>query len=137
MEEAIARGEFIETARVHTNIYGTSYAAVQKVSSKGKICILDIDIQGVQSVKKSGMESKFIFILPPSMEELEKRLRGRATESDDMVKVRLETAIKEIEFGKSAGNFDAIIVNDDVERAYEELRSTLQTFYPGFDFSSK
>ncbi|KAK1930997.1 Guanylate kinase 1 [Phytophthora citrophthora] len=70
----IEAGLFLEHAEVHGNVYDTSKRAVQDVQEKGKICILDIDIQGVQQVKKSGIEAKYLFIAPPSMDDLEKRL---------------------------------------------------------------
>ncbi|KAG6574360.1 guanylate kinase [Phytophthora cinnamomi] len=85
----IEAGLFLEHAEVHGNVYGTSKRAVQDVQEKGKICILDIDIQGVQQVKKSGIHAKYLFIAPPSMDELEKRLRGRATETEDKIQLRL------------------------------------------------
>jgi len=136
LQEAIANGEFIEYANVHTNIYGTSYAAVQKVQSDGKICILDIDIQGVQNVKQSTLQSKYIFISPPSMEILEERLRGRGTETEEKVRVRLANAKAEMDFGTSPGNFDAIIVNDNLELAVDELMDKISSWYPDRDFSS-
>jgi guanylate kinase len=136
MEEAIARGEFIEYANVHTNIYGTSYAAVEKVQANGKICILDIDIQGVQNVQKSTLKCKYIFIAPPSMEILEQRLRGRGTETEDKIQVRLQNAIKEIEFGSKEGVFDIIITNDDLDKSLQELISNISRWYPDRDFTS-
>ncbi len=99
------------------------------MSSKGKICILDIDIQGVQLVKKSGLECKYIFISPPSISELEKRLRGRGTETEEKIQIRLKNAIKEMEFGHEAGNFDAVIINDDLETALSEIESSINQWY--------
>lgn len=136
MLESISNGEFIEYANVHTNIYGTSYAAVQKVQSDGKICILDIDIQGVQNVKQSALQSKYVFIAPPSMEILEQRLRGRGTETEEKVRVRLENAKTEMDFGATPGNFDAIIVNDDLELAVGELVDKISHWCPDIDFSA-
>jgi guanylate kinase len=77
MQQEIEQGLFLEHANVHGNFYGTSKIAVKKVQEQEKICILDIDIQGVQQVKASGIQGKYLFISPPSMEELEQRLRGR------------------------------------------------------------
>ena len=137
MEEAIDRGEFIEYAKVHTNMYGTSVAAVEKVRSQGKICVLDIDVQGVQNVKKSSLEAKYIFINTPSMVELEKRLRGRGTETADKIKVRIDNAKAEIEFGTTEGNFDAVVVNDDLVQTFSTIVYTLQSWYPDFDLYVK
>lgn len=130
MEYAIHNGEFIEHANVHTNIYGTSYKAVSSVRSTGKICILDIDIQGVKNVKKSDLDCRFLFIAPPSFEVLESRLRGRATEAEDKIKVRLEAAEAELAYGKTPGNFDALVVNGELEAAYAEVVSYLSLWYP-------
>lgn len=100
------------------------------MQSQNKICILDIDIQGVQKVKVSSLECKFIFIAPPSMEELESRLRGRGTEAEDKIQIRLKTAHDEMDFGRADGNFDAIVTNGDLDVAYSEIISLLKNWYP-------
>ena len=74
-------GLFIESATFSTNLYGTSKQAVEDVMAKGQICILDIDSQGVKSLKKTSLDCVLVFIKPPSFEELERRLRGRGTET--------------------------------------------------------
>lgn len=130
MEAAISRGEFIEHASVHTNFYGTSIEAVEKVKSQGKVCILDIDIQGVQSVKKSSLTAKYLFISPPSMADLESRLRGRGTETEEKIQVRMSNATQEMEFGNSPGNFDAIVVNNDLDECFAEIVGILGTWFP-------
>lgn len=71
----VAEGKFVEHAEVHDNLYGTSHAAVQTVLSRGQCCILDIDVQGARSVRKSGLPAVFVFVAPPSFEVLEQRLR--------------------------------------------------------------
>lgn len=136
MEEEISKGMFIEYAHVHTNIYGTSIAAVDKVKSQGKICILDIDIQGVQSVKKSSLEAKYLFINPPSTEALEERLRGRGTETEEKIQVRLKNALGELDFGKGEGNFDASVTNDDLEKCFNEIVTIIDGWYPSVDLAS-
>eukprot|EP01035_Chromulina_nebulosa_P018575 gene18575-24300_t len=133
MEAGIERGDFIEHAAVHTNYYGTSFQAVEKVRSSGKICILDIDIQGVQGVKASKLDAKYIFISPPSVEELEKRLRGRGTETEEKIQVRLKNAIDELNFGNQPGNFDAIIINEDLQLTIKAVIKQLQHWYPDYD----
>jgi len=116
------RSEFIETAQFSGNMYGTSCKAVSDVQNAGKICILDIEMQGVIQLKANpDLHPHFVFIRPPSMEELERRLRDRKTESEDAIQKRLETAKREMEFGNIEGNFDIIIVNDDVDKASKEL----------------
>jgi guanylate kinase len=91
MQKAIDNGEFIESAHVHSNIYGTSKEAVTNVIDRFLICILDIDVQGVRNLLKYGGDLKpiYVFIAPPSIEELERRLRARATDSEETIKVRM------------------------------------------------
>ncbi|CAH0489614.1 unnamed protein product [Peronospora farinosa] len=121
---------FLEHAQVHGNVYGTSKRAVQDVQEKGKICILDIDIQGVEQVKKAGIRAKYLFIAPPSLEELEKRLRGRATETEDKIQLRLKNGAGEMAFGQQPGVFDAILVNKVVDDSFQELVDILKQWYP-------
>ena len=131
MQTAIDNNEFIEYANVHTNIYGTSFAAVDKVKAQGKVCILDIDTQGCQIVKNSNkLECKYLFISPPTEADLEKRLRGRGTETEDKIKVRLDNAVKELEYGRCEGNFDALLINDDINACFEQLEKTIRGWYP-------
>lgn len=129
MKAGIARGEFLEHADVHDHKYGTSNFAVLKVKGQGKIPILDIDIQGVQKVKSSTMACKYVFIMPPSAEELEKRLRGRSTESEENLQTRLANAKGEMEFG-TKDNFDAIIINEDLDKAVEEVLALCREWNP-------
>lgn len=130
MDAQIADGKFIEHATVHNNLYGTSLAAVNSVRAEGKICILDIEMPGVQNVKRTSLCPKFLFIAPPSMPLLEQRLRGRGTESEKDILKRLSAAQRELEYGTAAGNFDRIIVNDDLESAFDELSETLRDWFP-------
>ena len=134
MEEAIAAGKFIEHAQVHTNFYGTSFAAVESVKDKGKVCILDIDTQGVRSIKNSSLSCRYLFIAPPSQLELEKRLRERGTEAEEKIRIRLQNSVGEIEYGMEPGNFDAIVVNRDKNDAYEEILSLFRQWYPHIKF---
>lgn len=131
----IDQGLFLEHAEVHGNVYGTSRRAVENVQEQGKICILDIDIQGVQQVKKSGVRAKFLFIAPPSMDELEQRLRGRGTETEEKVQLRIKNAAGELEYGQQPGAFDAVLVNRDLDDSFAELLATLKKWYPKVDLS--
>lgn len=133
-EFAVRENHFIEHADVHTNLYGTSYKAVEHVRSKGKICILDIDVQGVHNVKKSQLDCRYIFVAPPSMEALESRLRGRATETEDKIKIRLDTAVEEIKYGEERGNFDMVVINETLEKAIDDVIEKLKVWYPDTDF---
>ncbi|KAL0851268.1 hypothetical protein ABMA28_007103 [Loxostege sticticalis] len=122
MTAAVAKGEFIETATFSGNMYGTSKRAVDDVRRTGKICVLDIEIEGVKQVKTTDLDPLLVFVMPPSIEELERRLRARNTECEEALRKRLDTAIREIEFGKQPGNFHIIIMNDNLDKAYTDLR---------------
>lgn len=137
MEKAIAEGSFIEHAHVHGNIYGTSKDAVDAVRKEGKVCILDIDVQGAKSIQEqqAWSDTKFVFINPPSMEELESRLRGRGTETEEKVLKRLANAKGEMEFSKQVSFFDYNFVfermgPDEMPRGVVELVRLLTTWYP-------
>lgn len=123
MQRAIASGEFLETACFSGNLYGTSKAAVRNVQSHGKVCILDIEIQGVEQIRQSDLNPILIFNNPPTIDDLEKRLRKRNTETDDSLKKRLEAAQREIEYGTKPGNFDIVILNEHIDIAYAELKA--------------
>lgn len=100
-----------------------SKRAVEVVQEKGKVCVLDIDIEGVKQVKKCPrLNPVFVFIKPPSVEELKKRLHDRNTETEDSLSKRLDAAVPEIEYGTTPGNFDIVILNEIVEVAYQELK---------------
>ncbi|KAJ3416462.1 hypothetical protein HDV05_001620 [Chytridiales sp. JEL 0842] len=133
MTKQIELGNFIESAQFSGNYYGTSYKAIEDVLSSNRSVILDIDMQGVQILQtqlKSGASKltekpMFIFLAPPSVQELEKRLRGRGTETEESLNKRLEAAKRELEWGMVPGSVDLVIVNDDVEVAYSKLREAL------------
>ncbi|XP_062203588.1 guanylate kinase 1 [Phragmites australis] len=125
MEKDISEGKFLEFAHVHGNVYGTSIEAVESVTDEGKRCILDIDVQGARSVRASSLEAIFIFVCPPSFEELEKRLRARGTETEEQIQKRLRNARAELDQSNSPGLFDHLLVNDDLETCYENLKKLL------------
>jgi guanylate kinase len=114
---------FYEWAEVHGNLYGTSRNAVQEIIDQGKDIILDIDVQGgLQAMDKVGDKGIFIFILPPSLQELEKRLVNRGTESESVIATRLKNAQGEI---RVMGKYDYVIVNDSLAEAVEVLKSII------------
>jgi guanylate kinase len=119
-KKMIDRGEFAEWATVHGNLYGTSIKRVKELNSRGYDIILDIDIHGAIQLRKSYDEAVYIFVLPPSMEALEKRLVNRKTDSEEIIKNRLENAKTEI---SQYENYDYIIINDRIDKAYKELES--------------
>lgn len=95
-EAMAAAGQFLETAEVHGNLYGTSKAAVQEKLAAGKSVVLDVDVQGARQIRQSGLPALFVFIAPPSLEELERRLRGRGTETPNSMDRRIQNARLEI-----------------------------------------
>lgn len=130
MEREIAADQFIEYAHVHNNIYGTSFKAVKDVVENGQVCILEIDIQGVKKVKGTDLNPRVIYIAPPSVEELEKRLRERATEDEASIRVRMKNAEEEIDYLTQPGNVDFTVVNDDLDAAFEKLKAKVVEWYP-------
>ena len=130
VQAGIDNGDFIEYNEVHGNLYGTSFDAVNTVSKSGRIAILDIDAQGVRKVKKSSLDPYYIFIAPPSMELLEKRLRDRGTETEEAIQIRTANARAEVEYGQAPGNFDYVLVNDDLDAAFKRLLWQLRQVYP-------
>lgn len=114
---------FIEWAQFSGNHYGTTIQAVKDVAEKQKkTCILDIDMQGVKSVKKSDLDARYLFIAPPSVEVLRSRLEGRGTENPESLQRRLTQALAELEYAEQPGAHDMTIVNDDLDKAYDELK---------------
>jgi phosphatidylinositol-3,4,5-trisphosphate 3-phosphatase/dual-specificity protein phosphatase PTEN len=109
--------------------HGISTSSVKKVMDAGRICILDVDIAGAQSVEASSLQPQSIFVEPPSLEVLEERLRTRGDNSDEEVNAHLKRAPTDIAYGQS-GSFDASIVNDDLNRAYDRLVHVLLEWYP-------
>jgi len=137
MKKDVEAGKFIESAMVHGNMYGTSKEAVDSVGRAGKICILDIDVQGAQNIRASGCfeQVRFVFLYPPSMQELERRLRGRGTETEEKVLRRLAGAQREMDFAKSVAFFDHTFVLDglsggNVPPSVHEFCAMLRAWYP-------
>ena len=122
-ERLIADGAFIEHAEVFGNLYGTSRTAVEPLLAAGRDVLLEIDWQGAQQVRKTYPACVSVFILPPSREELERRLRRRAQDSDAVIARRLEGSREEI---RHALEFDYVIVNDRFEQALEELTAIVR-----------
>lgn len=114
----VERGEFLEWAKVHGNYYGTSKSWIQAELAAGRDVLLEIDWQGARQVRSLFPEAVGIFILPPSLEELGRRLRGRGTDSDEVIARRLAAAQAEM---RHVGEFDYAIINKELQRASEEL----------------
>ncbi|KAI0193535.1 P-loop containing nucleoside triphosphate hydrolase protein [Xylaria flabelliformis] len=120
-EDLIATDGFVEHAQFNGNHYGTSKATIEEQTAKGKVVVLDIEMEGVKQIRKSSIDARFVFVKPPSFEALEQRLRGRGTEDENSVVKRLNQARKELEYADTPGVHDIIIVNDDLDAAYKEL----------------
>lgn len=118
----IKNDELVEWAEYSGNYYGTPKKYIDKHLNKGENVILEIEVQGAKNIKKMYPDSTLIFIKPPSMEELERRLRGRGTEDEDAIKKRLETA--EIELLQTE-NYDYVVINDSLEDACRELEQII------------
>lgn len=118
----VANDEFLEHATVFDNSYGTSQQAVQSLLDQDKNVILDIDWQGARAIKQKMDNVKTVFILPPSREELEKRLQGRNQDSDETIARRMRDAVSEMQH---YDEFDYLVVNDDFDLALADLRAIL------------
>ena len=120
----IKDGQFVEYAHVHKNVYGTSIQAVRSVMKQNKICILDIDIQGVKSILNGPAHAElnphYLFVQPKSFGDLEARLRKRKSDSEEQIQIRVATARKELEASKSVP-FEKFLTNDVLEDAYNEF----------------
>jgi len=128
----IAAGEFLEYAQVFDNYYGTLYSEVAERVKDGKIVFLDIDVQGAMQIKERAKADKFlarclemVFVSPPSFKVLEARLRGRGTETEEVIQKRLAEAGKEMGYWSK---YSYLIVNDDLERAAEEMHALIRSF---------
>jgi guanylate kinase len=117
-EAMIANGDFLEWAEVHGNLYGTSRRAVEEVRSSGSDVILTIDIQGAAQARQLFPDAVSVFIMPPSLDALAERLESRGTDTAHDRRLRLESAIHEME---QYVNFDYVVINDDLNRAINEL----------------
>ncbi|MFC1513044.1 guanylate kinase [Thermodesulfobacteriota bacterium] len=115
-------GAFLEWAEVHGNFYGTSRAAVDAGLADGIDIVLDIDVQGCRQVRAAATDAVSLFVVPPSWEELERRLTGRGTDSDETIRLRLANARQEM---ADVSLYDYVVVNDDLARAVVTMRSII------------
>lgn len=124
-DRLVEAGEFLEWANVHGHRYGTLRSEVDRLLALGSSVVLEIDVQGGLSVRRVCPGAVLVFVEPPSEDELERRLRGRGTEDEPSVRARLQDALGELAL---ADSYDARIVNDDLDRATDELLSTIDRF---------
>ena len=123
-EELIARDQLIEHARYVSNYYGTPRSYVEEKMAEGKDVILEIEIQGALKVKEKFPETLLVFVVPPSAEELKRRLIGRGTETMEVIEQRMKRATEEAE---EMGSYDYILINDDLNKAVEDLHNLIQS----------
>ncbi len=124
-DELVSQDGFLEWATVHGNSYGTLKSSVQEHMEAGCQVILEIDVQGALQVRKAMPQAHLIFIEPPTIEELERRLRGRGTETEEVIRKRMETA--KVELARKM-EYDVQVVNDDLNRATDELVAYITSF---------
>lgn len=117
-EQEIERGNMLEYAKYCENYYGSPRGPVEEMRAKGLDVVLEIEVQGAMKVRHNCSDATLVFIMPPSVEELAKRLRGRGTESEEVVRKRLETSKAEVQ---TASAYDYIVLNDEVERAAHDV----------------
>jgi len=121
--EGIARGRFLEYARVLKNWYGTPKAPIEKTTRAGKDVLLGIDIQGARQIRRGRLPATTIFLLPPSLKVLRERLEHRGTETSEQIRDRLKLARREL---KEAGRYDYAVVNDRLREAVEALENIIR-----------
>mmetsp|Transcript_22226 Transcript_22226/g.44108 ORF Transcript_22226/g.44108 Transcript_22226/m.44108 type:complete len:195 (+) Transcript_22226:105-689(+) len=127
------QGAFLETAMVHGNYYATSKKAVEDVAAQGKICVLELDAQGVESIRATKLNPHFIFVFPPTFETLEQRLRKRGSETEDSIQTRLTTARKELKWMKECNFLHHKVVCINPEIGLSSLEDVLfNRCYPQF-----
>ena len=123
-EELKRAGHMLEWAVVHEELYGTSRAEYERARHEGLDLLLDVDVQGASQVRKKMSDAVSIFILPPSFEALERRLRGRGSESEAVIAQRLRTAAEEASL---YAEYDYVLVNDDLDRCVESMKSVIRS----------
>ena len=123
-EQMIAQGEFLEYDAHNANYYGTPRAQAEEKMELGHV-LLDIDVNGAKQVKERAPEAQLFFIMPPSMEELERRLRGRGDTPEDQIRIRMDRASWEME---QSAWYDHIVTNDDAQRCADEILNIIANF---------
>jgi guanylate kinase len=119
-EAMIEAGEFLEWADVFGNLYGTCWADTERILESGHDVVLVIDVQGARKVRRRGIENTAVFVMPPSFQVLEQRLRGRSKDSEDAIQRRLQVARDEV---AAFAEYDYLVINDELTAAVDRLRS--------------
>lgn len=121
-ERMASQGEFVEWARVYDDLYGTSFSALDEQMESGFDVLLDIDPQGAKNIKSNYGDSVLIFLLPPSLEILERRLKGRGTDAEEVIERRMKKASDSI---RDCLWYDYLVINDELEKAVKEISSII------------
>ena len=114
----VERNEFVEWCNVNGNLYGTTYQELERIKAKGKIPIIEVDVQGAIKINEKAIEGNFLFVYPPSFDELRKRL-GTRLETEEEFKLRIQNALKEIEHANNSVLFTSRLVNDELDKALD------------------
>lgn len=122
-EKRIEDGAFVEWARVHDRLYGTPSEEIESAAASGKHVVLDIDVQGARQIGAAIPDAILIFVLPPSVDIMMVRLKGRGTEGEETIARRLTSALVELE---AVSDFDHVVVNDDLDECLEEIRAIVE-----------
>ena len=129
-EEMIAQGELLEYAQFVNNYYGTPRAYVEQMLSEGMNVVLDIEVQGARNVVNAFPDAVSVYMIPPTYDELERRLRGRGTETEEQIQGRLKTAMEE---ARAADFYRYIIINDNLDEAVNELNAIITAEKSGYN----
>ncbi|MBI5094770.1 MAG: guanylate kinase [Candidatus Hydrogenedentes bacterium] len=122
-QRRIKAGEFVEWADVHGNLYGTLRSELKRVTASGRDVFLELDVQGMRNLRNAGIDAVSIFIMPPSLDALEARLRGRGTNDERDIAVRMRNAEAELDARKE---FDYVVINDDVDTAVADVEAIVR-----------
>ncbi len=122
--------EFIEFNNFNNNYYGTSKKEIERISKDGKVCLLELDINGANQIYYQNYPANYIGVLPPTIEALRQRLDGRGTESPDIIDKRVNIGVEECLEIEKSNIFNYKIVNNDINKAYLEFQTSIFTLYP-------
>jgi guanylate kinase len=124
----VEKNEFVEYEEIGGNLYGTTYAELERIKNKGKIPLIEVDVKGAIKINDRAIEGNFLFIYPPSFEELRHRL-GQRLETEEEFKTRIQNALKEIEHANNSVLFTNRLVNDDLEQAIDQFYTLIEALY--------
>jgi len=130
----LKNNEFIEFNNFNGNYYGTAKQEIERISKEGKVCLLELDINGANQVSNLKYPANYIGLLPPSIEILKERLIGRGTDAQEVIDKRVKIGVNECEEIQKSNIFNFKIINNDLEKAYNEFKSNIFNLYPDVKF---